>query len=323
MKIWTLADIPPQPGKLAVVTGATGGLGYETALALAMAGAEVLVTGRNAEKGRVAVERIKRLVPSAKARFEILDLAHLASVREFAAKMIARGQPLDLLINNAGVMDLPARRLTEDGFEMQFGTNHLSHFALTGLLLPLLGRAEAPRVVNVSSLAHRGGKIDFDNLQAERKYKSWPAYQQSKLANLLFTFELQRRSDAYGWGVMSNAAHPGYARTDLIPNGPGTGGVKGVLVKILGSFMSHSAADGALPTLFAATSPAAVPEGYYGPNGFYELKGPVAPTKVFPQARDRDVARKLWAVSEQLTGVTWPAEAQSPAVATGSAKRKA
>jgi len=290
---------------------------------LASAGAEVLVTGRNAEKGRVAIERIKRAVPSAKVRFEMLDLASLASVRAFAAKMIARGQPLDLLINNAGVMDLPARRLTEDGFERQFGTNHLSHFALTGLLLPLLVRAEAPRVVNVSSLAHRGGKIDFDNLQAERKYKSWPAYQQSKLANLLFTFELQRRSDAYGWGVMSNAAHPGYARTDLIPNGPGTVGVKGVLAKIFGSFMSHSAADGALPTLFAATSPAAAPEGYYGPNGFYELKGPVAPARVFPQAKDGGVARKLWAVSEQLTGVTWPAEGQSPAVATGSVKRKA
>jgi NAD(P)-dependent dehydrogenase (short-subunit alcohol dehydrogenase family) len=256
-------------------------------------------------------------------RFEMLDLANLASVRAFAARMIARGQPLDLLINNAGVMDLPARRLTEDGFEMQFGTNHLSHFALTGLLLPLLVRAEAPRVVNVSSLAHRGGKIDFDNLQAERKYKSWPAYQQSKLANLLFTFELQRRSDAYGWGVMSNAAHPGYARTDLIPNGPGTGGVKGVLAKIFGSFMSHSAADGALPTLFAATSPAAAPEGYYGPNGFYELKGPVAPAKVFPQAKDEGVARKLWAVSEQLTGVTWPVEEKSRAVAIGSEKREA
>jgi NAD(P)-dependent dehydrogenase (short-subunit alcohol dehydrogenase family) len=322
MKIWTVVDIPSQRGKLAVVTGATGGLGYETALALASAGAEVLVTGRNAEKGRVATERIKRAVPSAKVRFDMLDLASLASVRAFAARMIAR-QPLDLLINNAGVMDLPVRRLTEDGFEMQFGTNHLSHFALTGLLLPLLGRAEAPRVVNVSSLAHRGGKIDFDNLQAERKYKSWPAYQQSKLANLLFTFELQRRSDVFGWGIMSNAAHPGYARTDLIPNGPGTGGVKGLLTKILGSFMSHSAADGALPTLFVATSPAATPAGYYGPNGFYELKGPVSPAKVSPQAKDEEVARKLWAVSEQLTGVIWAAGGQSSAVAIGSEKRKA
>jgi NAD(P)-dependent dehydrogenase (short-subunit alcohol dehydrogenase family) len=321
MNPWSLADIPPQLGRLAIITGATGGLGYETALALAGAGAEVRVTGRNAEKGRIAVERIQRAVPSAKVQFESLDLASLASIRAFAAATIANGQPLDLLINNAGVMDLPTRRLTEDSFEMQFGTNHLSHFALTGLLLPLLRKAQAPRVVNVSSLAHRGGKIDFDNLQGERKYRSWAAYQQSKLANLLFTFELQRRSDAHGWGLMSNAAHPGYARTDLIPNGPGSGGLKGLGAKILGSFMSHSAAEGAQPTLFAATSGQAAPSGYYGPNGFYELKGPVAPAAVFPQARDKAVAAKLWEVSVRLTGVNWPAE--SPAAVTLDAERKA
>jgi NAD(P)-dependent dehydrogenase (short-subunit alcohol dehydrogenase family) len=227
------------------------------------------------------------------------------------------------LINNAGVMDLPTRRLTEDGFELQFGTNHLSHFALTGLLLPLLRKAQAPRVVNVSSLAHRGGKIDFSNLQAERKYNSWAAYQQSKLANLLFTFELQRRSDAHGWGLITNAAHPGYARTELIPNGPGTGGLKGIAMKALGSFMSHSAAAGALPTLFAATSPQAPPNGYYGPNGFYELKGPVAPAQVFPQAKDEAVARKLWEVSEQLTAVKWPVKDQTPETVTFPIKREA
>jgi NAD(P)-dependent dehydrogenase (short-subunit alcohol dehydrogenase family) len=323
MNAWSVANIPSQQGKLAVVTGATGGLGYETALALAGAGAEVLVTGRNTEKGRVAIDRINRAVPSAKVRFEMLDLASLRSVRAFAAKMVANGQPVDLLINNAGVMDLPGRRLTEDGFEMQFGTNHLSHFALTGLLLPVLHSAEAPRVVNVSSLAHRGGKIDFDNLQAERKYRSWPAYQQSKLANLLFTFELQRRSESNGWGLMSNAAHPGYARTDLIPNGPGTGGLKGAGAKLVGSFMSHSAAAGALPTLFAATSSAAMPMGYYGPNGFYELKGPVAPAKVLPQAKDETVARKLWEVSERLTGVRWPVGSQNSGLAPVAAKREA
>jgi len=323
MNPWSVADIPSQSGKLAVVTGATGGLGYETALALARAGAEVLVTGRNAEKGRVAIEQIKRAVPSAEVRFAMLDLASLASVRAFAANMITNGRPLDLLINNAGVMDLPTRRLTEDGFELQFATNHLSHFALTALLLPLLRKAQAPRVVNVSSLAHRGGKIDFRNLQAERKYNSWAAYQQSKLANLLFTFELQRRSDAYGWGLMSNTAHPGYARTELIPNGPGTGGLKGIGMKVLGSFMSHSAAAGALPTLFAATSPQAAPNGYYGPNGFYELKGPVALARVFPQAKDETVARKLWEVSEQLTGIKWPAMDQTPETVTFPVKREA
>jgi NAD(P)-dependent dehydrogenase (short-subunit alcohol dehydrogenase family) len=323
MNPWSIADIPPQNGKLAVVTGATGGLGYETALALARAGAEVLVTGRNAEKGRTAIESIKRAVPSAKVRFAVLDLASLASIRVFAATMLANDRPLDLLINNAGVMDLPTRRLTEDGFELQFGTNHLSHFALTGLLLPLLRKAQSPRVVNVSSLAHRGGKIDFSNLQAERKYNSWATYQQSKLANLLFTFELQRRSDAYGWGLTTNAAHPGYARTELIPNGPGTGGLKGIGMKVLGSFLSHSAAAGALPTLFAATSPQAAPNGYYGPNGFYELKGPVAPAKIFPQAKDEAVARKLWEVSEQLTAVKWPARDQTPETVTFSIKREA
>jgi NAD(P)-dependent dehydrogenase (short-subunit alcohol dehydrogenase family) len=307
---WSIADIPPQKGRLAIITGATGGLGYETALALAAAGADVLVTGRNADKGRIALERIQRAVPAAKVRFESLDLASLASIRAFAAATIANSQPLDLLINNAGVMDLPTRRLTEDGFEMQFGTNHLSHFALTGLLLPLLHKAQAPRVVNVSSLAHRGGKIDFDNLQGERKYRSWAAYQQSKLANLLFTFELQRRSDAQGWGLISTAAHPGYARTDLIPNGPGGGGLKGLGAKIVGSFMSHSAAAGAVPTLFAATSAEATPSGYYGPNGFYELKGPVAPAAIFPQAKDEAVAAKLWEVSERLTGVKWPADSR-------------
>jgi NAD(P)-dependent dehydrogenase (short-subunit alcohol dehydrogenase family) len=323
MNPWSVADIPSQNGKLAVVTGATGGLGYETALALARAGAEVLVTGRNAEKGRVGIEQIKRAVPSAKIRFAMLDLASLASIRAFAASMLADDRPLDLLINNAGVMDLPARRLTEDGFELQFGTNHLSHFALTALLLPWLRKAQSARVVNVSSLAHRGGKIDFSNLQAERKYNSWAAYQQSKLANLLFTFELQRRSDAYGWGLMSNAAHPGFARTELIPNGPGTGGLKGIGMKVLGSFMSHSAAAGALPTLFAATSPEAAPNGYYGPNGVYELKGPVASAKVFPQAKDEAVARKLWEVSEQLTGVKWPAKDKTSETVTFPMKREA
>jgi len=320
MKEWSVADMPSLSGKLVVVTGATGGLGYESALELARAGAEVLVTGRNANKGRTAVERIQRAVPAAKVRFEMLDLASLASLRAFATKMTASARPLDLLVNNAGVMDLPTRRLTEDGFELQFGTNHLSHFALTGLLLPLLRTAEAARVVNVSSLAHRGGKIDFANLQAERKYRSWPAYQQSKLANLLFTFELQRRSDTYGWGIMSNAAHPGYARTDLIPNGPGTGGPKGMAMKALGSFMSQSAAAGALPTLFAAASADAKPAGYYGPNGFYELKGAVAPAQVFPQAKDQAVAKKLWDVSEQLTGVKWPQAAPERDVVTRPAQ---
>jgi NAD(P)-dependent dehydrogenase (short-subunit alcohol dehydrogenase family) len=309
-RMWTLVDIPDQSGRLAVVTGATGGLGIETAQGLAEAGADVVLTGRNREKGRTAIDRIKRAVPGATVRFEMLDLASLKSVRGFAEKMLAQGKPLHLLINNAGVMAYKERRLTEDGFEAQFGTNHLGHFALTGLLLPLLKKAPGSkalgaRVVNVSSLAHRGGKIDFDNLQAERRYKAWPAYQQSKLANLLFTFELQRRSDAQSWGLMVNAAHPGYARTDLIPNGPGSGGLQGLLGKVMAPVLSHSALDGALPTLFAATSAEAKALGYYGPDGFYELKGPVAPAFVAAKAKDEVVARRLWEVSERLTGVAW------------------
>ena len=304
-KNWGLADIPKQDGRLAVVTGATGGLGFETAQALTQAGAEVVLTGRDCEKGRVALERIRRVLPNATVRFEMLDLASLKSVRAFAARMAAQRMPLHLLINNAGVMAYPERRLTQDGFEAQLGTNHLGHFALTGLLLPLLRVAPGARVVNVSSLAHRGGKIDFDNLQAERSYKAWPAYQQSKLANLLFTLELQRRSDAQGWGLMANAAHPGYARTDLIPNGPGSGGLQGLLGNALRPWFSHSALDGALPTLFAATDPKAQPLGYYGPDGIFELKGAVAPAFVAARAKDEITARRLWEASEKLTGVKW------------------
>ncbi len=220
--------------------------------------------------------------------------------------MTAEGRALDLLVNNAGVMSLPTHQRTADGFEMQFGTNHLSHFALTARLLPMLRLARRPRVVQVSSLAHRQGKIRFDDLQTERPYKPWRAYTQSKLANLLFMFELQRRSDANGWGLMTNGAHPGYALTDLIPNGPGTSGLSWKMSKVLARFFSHSAAAGALPSLFAATSPEATACGYYGPKGFYEMKGPVAPARVEAKAKDAAVARRLWEVSEQLTGVRWP-----------------
>ena len=306
MSKWTTADIPSQGGRRAIVTGATGGLGYETALALAMAGADVILAGRNEEKGVAALRQIAAHAPPGSYSFEKLDLASLASVAAFADRMLAAQGPIDILVNNAAVMSPPQRGVTADGFELQFGTNYLGHFALTGRLLPTLRKSSAPRVVNLSSLAHRGGKIDFADLQADKKYTPWKAYQQSKLAMLMFAFELQRRSDAAGFGIMSNAAHPGYARTDLIPNGPGSDGFFGRASALLGIFFSHSAADGALPTLFAATSPAAQPMGYYGPDGFYEMKGPVAPSHVAPQARDKAVARRLWDVSEELTGIKWP-----------------
>jgi NAD(P)-dependent dehydrogenase (short-subunit alcohol dehydrogenase family) len=305
MTDWTTADIPPLTGKTAVITGATGGLGYETALALAGAGADVVVTGRNDLKGRHALDGIRARFPSAKVVYETLDLASLASVADFAGRFATSHAALNLLINNAGVMALPKRQTTEDGFEMQFGTNYLGHYALTARLLPWLRRGKQPRVVNLSSMAHRSGAIDFDDLQGARSYRPWKAYSQSKLAMLMFALELQRRSDAAGWGVTSNAAHPGYARTDLMANGPGANSLLWQINKLLRPLVSHSAADGALPTLFAATSPDAKGGGYYGPNWFYELKGPPAPAKIMPQARDAAVAARLWDISAALTGVSF------------------
>ena len=305
MTDWTTADIPPLGGKTAVITGATGGLGYETALALAGRGATVVLTGRNDLKGRNALDGIRARLPSAKVVYETLDLASLASVADFAGRFRASHAALDLLINNAGVMALPTRQTTADGFEMQFGTNYLGHYALTARLLPWLRRGNQPRVVNLSSLAHRSGRIDFDDLQGSRAYVPWRAYCQSKLAMLMFALELQRRSDAAGWGLMSNAAHPGYARTDLIPNGPGGNSLSWRLGRLLQPYISHSAAEGALPTLFAATSPQAKAGGYYGPNWFYELKGAPVPAKIMAQAQDTAAAARLWDVSATLTGVAF------------------
>lgn len=305
MTDWTTADLPSLSGKTVVITGATGGLGYETALALAGAGAIVILTGRSDAKGLRAIEGICATFPNALIAFEHLDLANLASVADFARRFAASNDQLDLLINNAGVMALPTRQETSDGFEMQLGTNYLGHYALTAHLMPRLRRASAPRIVNLSSLAHRSGTIDFDDLQSSRSYRPWPAYCQSKLAMLMFALELQRRSDASGWGLMSLAAHPGYARTDLIANGPGTGTLQWRVGKLLQPFISQSAAAGALPTLFAATSAAAEPGGYYGPNGFYELKGATRAAKIMAQARDLAAASRLWDVSAALTGVSF------------------
>jgi NAD(P)-dependent dehydrogenase (short-subunit alcohol dehydrogenase family) len=298
----TKAEIPSQFGKTAVVTGATSGLGYETALALAKAGAEVILTGRDGRKGQSAIEKISGEVIGAKVSYEHLDLASLASVADFAQRMGDR-HCLDLLINNAGVMALPRRQTTADGFEMQFGTNHLGHFALTSRLLPMLRRASGPRVVSVSSLAHRTGFIDFGDLQGERVYAPWKAYGQSKLATLMFALELQRRSDAAGWNLVSNAAHPGFARTNLFASGPG--GLLSLATDFAAPFFGHSAADGARPILFAATSPEAKPGAYYGPGGMGELRGAPARAMIMPQARDAAAAARLWEASEKLAGTSF------------------
>lgn len=304
---WGLQDIPDQSGRLAVVTGAAGGLGYETALGLAQAGAEVVVAGRNEVKGAEALRRILEIVPGAKVRFGLVDLASLASVAAFANRLLKDGRPIDLLVNNAGVMTPPQRKTTADGFEVQFGTNHLGHFALTGRLLPLLRAGDKTRVVTVSSLMHRmGADIHFDDLGWERKYNPNGAYAQSKLANLLFALEFQRRSDRFGWGLLSNAAHPGVSSTDLIANGLGEKTLAGTVSTQMVRLFGHSAAAGALPTLFAATSPKAQPGGYYGPDGMLEARGAVAPALVSAKARNSELAGRLWDVSEGLTGVRFP-----------------
>jgi NAD(P)-dependent dehydrogenase (short-subunit alcohol dehydrogenase family) len=291
---------------LAVVTGASGGLGFEVALALAKGCADVIVAARNEARGRAAAARIRPLAPHSLVRFEKLDLADLASVAAFAARLTAAARPVDLLVNNAGVMAPATRSLTADGFEMQFGVNYLSHFALTARLLPLLRQSHGARVVQVSSLAHRLGRIHFDYLNGGRRYRPLRAYAESKLASLVFAQELQRRSDAQTWGLLSCAAHPGYARTDLFAKGPGSWSAVSLLDRSLGRPLSQSAVDGAQPLLFAALSPDVRPGGFYGPGGLLELAGPTTPAQVSRRASDRAVAGRLWELSEELTGIRWP-----------------
>lgn len=315
MTRWTTADIPKQAGRLVVITG-TGGLGFQDALALARAGADVILAGRNPAKGEAACKEIRAAVPDARVQFEEVDLARLASVTAFAKRLQTKHEKLDLLINNAAVMTPPQRQTTADGFELQFGTNYLGHFALTAQLLPLLQKGDAPRVINLSSVAARQGAIDFANLQAERRYQPMPIYAQSKLASLLFALELQRRSTANGWGITSIAAHPGISRTDLLHNAPGRRSMSG-LARTWLWFLFQPAAQGALPTLYAATAPAAMPGAYYGPDKFNETRGYPTLAKLPSQAQDTAVAARLWEVSEALTGVRFasaakPAEAVHP-----------
>ena len=307
---WTANDIPSQAGKLALVTGATGGLGFETARALGRAGATVILTGRNPEKGAKALAAIAAEIPQADVSFGILDLSELRNVAAFADEFAERHERIDILVNNAGVMAPPLRETTPDGFELQFGTNYLSHFALTARLLPLLMNAPAARVVPLASIAARQGRIDFSNLQSERSYKPIVAYSQTKLACLMFAFELQRRSDANGWGIASIAAHPGVARTELIVNGMGDASPAAFVRRYVpGLFQPVD--QGALPTLFAATAPTARPGGYYGPQGFFEIRGPVGVALTPAQALDLSVARKLWDVSEKLSGIDFPVAARA------------
>jgi NAD(P)-dependent dehydrogenase (short-subunit alcohol dehydrogenase family) len=299
---WTVADIPAQGGRTAVVTGANSGIGFETAAVLAQHGAHTVLACRDTSRGEDAAARISQAAPGASVRVVRLDLASLASVREAAGAILAAWPRIDLLVNNAGLM-WPDYGKTADGFELQFGTNHLGHFALTGLLLPAMLPVPGSRVVTVSSTGHRVGRVDFADLQSERHYGRMAAYAQSKLANLMFTYELQRRLAAAGAPTAALAAHPGVAFTEVTRHLPG---VLQSAYPALGGLFTQSAAMGALPTLRAATDPAAAGGEYYGPGGLAQVKG--YPVRVSSTARSRDQAaqRRLWAESERLTGVSYP-----------------
>ncbi len=294
---WTAENIPDLTGKVAVVTGANSGIGYEMARALAGKAATVILACRNKDKGEAAVRQIEREYPPAKAELMPLDLADLAAVRRFAGEFTRRYDRLDILINNAGIMAPPFAK-TADGFEAQFGANHLGHFALTGLLLDRIVHAPRARVVTVSSGGHRFGQIDFDNLNAEKGYDGQRAYAQSKLANLLFMYELQRRFEAAGVDAIAAAAHPGWTATNLQ--------VHWRMVRMLNPLIAQQPKMGALPALYAATAPDVQGGDYYGPGGWQELRG--YPTKVQSSDRSHDaaVAARLWTISEELTGVRYP-----------------
>jgi NAD(P)-dependent dehydrogenase (short-subunit alcohol dehydrogenase family) len=311
---WTAERIPDQSGRLALVTGANSGIGLEAAKQLARHGAEVVIAVRNAAKGEAALREIRAFAPGATVSQSALDLADLDAVRAFAERFRAEHERLDLLINNAGVM-APPERVAAGPFELQFATNHLGHFALTGLLLDRV-EPTAGRVVTVSSGAHRIGRIAFDDLQSERSYGRWRAYGQSKLANLLFTFELDRRLRAAGSRIRATAAHPGYASTRL--QTAVARGAERAVMPFVNRLLAQSAADGALPTLYAAV--ADVPGGSFaGPSGFGEQRGKPKLVKARATAHDEQVAARLWAISEHLTDVTYdlPAPARAATTAIG------
>lgn len=306
---WTAASVPDQAGRTVVITGATSGLGLSSARVLAGAGARVLLAARNAEKAARCRDEVAALATGPEPEVVALDLADLDSVRAAADDIGSRVDALDVLMNNAGVMALPLAR-TRQGFEMQMGTNHFGHFALTGLLLPVLARARAPRVVTTSSGMHRPGRIRWHDLHWHRTYRRWPAYCQSKLANLLFAHELDRRATAAGLPLTSVAAHPGYAATHLQAAAPEASGnrLTGWVMEVGNGLLAQSADDGALPQLYAATMPDVAGGEYFGPDRLLEMRGHPVRVDSTTRARDRADADRLWAVSERLTGVTyaWP-----------------
>jgi len=299
-------QIPPQWGRLAIVTGGAGGVGYETALALAVAGADVVIADRNEAQAHWAVGQIRSVAPAALVRFEKVELADIESIAALANRLKRAGTPIDLLINNAGILALPCRQVNAAGFELQFAVNYLGPFSLTGMLLPLLRAGAHPRVVQVSSLSYSLGSIQLDDLQMDRGYSRWKAYFRSKLALILFTKELARRSRAGGWGILSAAAHPGYANTGLFASGPGAASLLNVLHRTIGVNLSQTAEQGALSILYAATAPETLPGGFYGPSGRLGLKGVPDVVPIDAKGLDCEMAQLLWERSEELTGVVWP-----------------
>ncbi len=297
---WDAERIPDQTGRIAVVTGANSGLGLVTARELARKGARVVLACRNLDKGRAALDTCERAIAGAAPELEELDLASLTSVQAFAERLKEKHDGVDILVNNAGVMAAPRRR-TADGFELQFGTNHLGHFALTGHLLPVMEGRDDARVVTLSSTAHKFGRIAFDNLNGDRRYFRWRAYGQSKLANLLFALELDRRLRAAESSVRSLAAHPGYAATNLQTAAPPL--VDRLVMKVGNAVIAQSDEMGALTTLFAATQPGLDGGMYIGPDGPGEHRGHPKVVQPNSAARDEETARRLWEVSEELTGV--------------------
>ncbi len=303
MTTWTKEDMPSQKGRTVLIT-ATSGIGLQTAIALVGAGAEVILASRNEDRGAKAVAAVRAAAPSASVSFELVDLADLDSIYALGARLREGRTSLDVLINNAGIMAPPKRSETADGFELQFGTNYLGPFALTRELIPLLRRGHDPRVVTVSSFGANDGQINFGDLQSRQGYKAMQVYAQSKLADLMFGFELQRRSDANGWGISSIAVHPGLSRTELIPKSAGASSMVARISKVGLRLVGQSAAQGALTSLFAATSPDARGGHYYGPDGFREFKGMPVEAKVPDQAKDTAVAAQLWEASQSLTAGT-------------------
>jgi NAD(P)-dependent dehydrogenase (short-subunit alcohol dehydrogenase family) len=299
MSPWTAAQIPEQSGRRAIVTGANSGLGRVTARELARKGAHVVLAVRTPAKGEEAAAGIRAAAPGARVEVRTLDLGSLASIRAFAEGWDG---PLDLLVNNAGIMMTPPRT-TADGFELQFGTNHLGHFALTGLLLGALEAATAARVVTVSSIEHKPGHIHFDDLQLQQAYDPRKAYQQSKMANALFGLELDRRLRAAGSPVLSVLAHPGYSDTNLQSTGPT--GIAKLAMRVGNKLIAQSAEKGALPQLLAATAPEVRGGQFWGPDGFQEFRGAPKEVQAVPEAQDPAIAARLWTVSEELTGVSY------------------